>query len=231
MSDQGYLNFPVTILKDAFKDIRKTMNYAMRYAGYVHTLKLDHGNNAQKMKDAGEFFNMTWGDDAVAYNEGSRLYSAHPKNTPKVGINKDMAFDFYDNPKTEYEIAVLLAYLALKSIIGNKPYIRTTNEFMIARMAGYSSVVKDIQDTLPEPLRRHTTRRMLDKIKFDLQMNWNVIIYARYVRGFYVSLDNKFNLDKLVFEAEKRRKSNIEKQRKQAIQEARVKALTALNIN
>lgn len=230
MSDQAYLNFPVTILQGAFKEIRMTMSNIADYAGYVHTLTLDHGTDTKKMEDAGHFLDIKFYNPDYAYRNGRNVYNLHPSNIPKVGISSKMLIDFYNNPKTEYEIAVLLAYLALKSIIGNKPYIKTTNEFMIARMAGYSSV-KDIPDPLPEALRRYTTRRMLDKIKFELQISWNVNLYGLYVRGFYVSFDNKFNLDKLAFEAEKRRKSTNEKQRKQAIQEARIKALTALNIN
>jgi hypothetical protein len=230
-----YMNFPISFLQDAFRDIRQTMDNVMDYAGYVHTLKLEHGTDEKKMKDAGSFFNIIWGNDKKAYQNGKTLYNSIPPKTPMVGINKDTCFDFYKNPKTEDEIAVLLAYLALKSIIGEKPYIHTTNEYMLVRMGGYASI-KDMPDPLPEPLRKYSSRRMLDKIKFELQSSWNVKYYSRYIRGFYVSIDNpsnpdkSFTLNKLVLEAEKHRKSNIEKQLKDKINDAREKALQELKI-
>lgn len=224
-----YLNFPVTILQNAFDDIRKVMDDIMNYAGYSYAITTDHADKSKKMKAAGEKFKIVYYHDGKCFDNGLFLYFKHSENAPKIGINKDMAFDYYKNPKTEYEIAVLLAYLALKSIIGTKPYIRTSNDFLIARMGGFVAK-KDVPDPLPETLAKYATRRMLDKIKFDLQNNWNVNFYSRYVRGFYVSFDQKFTLDKLVFEAEKRRKSNMMAQNKQAIETARIKALQKLGI-
>lgn len=230
MEGDKYLNFPVTLLRDAFKDISQTMEKVMDYAGYVHTLKLEHGSNEKKMKDAGDYFGMTYYNSVGSFERGRSIHNSTPKNTPHVGINKNMAFDFYDNPKTQDEIAVLLAYLAIKSIIGNKPYIKLTNEFLIARMAGCATIA-ELPSPLPLTLAQYATRRKLDKIKFELQTAWNVNIYSRYVRGFYVSLDKKFSIDRLVLEAEKRRKSNIEKQRRDQLEAARLKALKTLFTN
>jgi hypothetical protein len=129
MADDKYLNFPVALLCDAFTSIRQTMNNVMSYAGYVYTLKLEHGDQGEK-----------------------------------------------------------LAYLAIKSIIGSKPYIKLTNEFLIARMAGCATIA-ELPNPLPLPLADYATRRKLDKIKFELQTAWNVNIYSRYVRGFYASID------------------------------------------
>jgi hypothetical protein len=236
MSDPIYFNFPVTFMQDAFINIRKVMDNVMNYAGYVHTLKLEHGEIEKKIRVAGKYFGgITWGNDRVCYKNGHTLYNSIPVNSPIVGINVNVCFDFYKNHKSLDEIAVLLAYLALKSIIGEKPYIHTTNEYMIARMGGYVSI-KDVPNPLPESLRKYSSRRMLDKIKFELQSSWNVNYYSRYIRGFYVSIDNPSNpdksytLNKLVLEAEKRRKSNIEKQIKQKTQDSRKKALQELNI-
>lgn len=104
-----------------------------------------------------------------------------------------------------------------------------TNEFLIARMAGCATIA-ELPSPLPLTLAQYATRRKLDKIKFELQTAWNVNIYSRYVRGFYVSLDKKFSIDRLVLEAEKRRKSNIEKQRRDQLEAARLKALKQLGV-
>lgn len=223
-----FLNFPVPLLQDAFRNIPATMNNILNYAGYKHTLKL-HGSDSKKMEDAGSYFGIEWGNTLKSYRNGETLYNSIPENSPMAGINRDVCFDFYKNPKTPDEIAVLLAFLAIKSIIGIKPYCRVTNAYLIARMAGYAKI-EDIPHPLPQPLAQYNTRRKLDKIKNELQLNWNVNIYSRYTRGFYVSIDNKFELNKLVFEAEKRRKSTKEKQLKQRNDEARELALSLLNL-
>lgn len=229
MNDAVYFNFPVTMLQGAFDNISHVMNDIMDYAGYVHALSLEYGDKSKKMQAAGKFFGITWGNEFNSYANGKALYERHNGSLPKVGINKDIAFDFYKNRKTEYEIAVLLAYLALKSIVGMKPYIKTSNNFLIARMGGFIST-RDVPKKLPMTLKRYTTRRFLDKIKFDLRNNWKVNFYSRYVRGFYVSFDQKFTLDQLVLEAEKRRKSNIEQQNRKDTEAARIKALQSLGI-
>ena len=227
---QTYLNFPIIFLQEAFRDIKKVMNDIMAYAGYVHTLKLEYGEDEDLMKAAGHYFGITYGNAYDRYRHGETLFNSIDERTPMAGINKDVLFDFYKNRKTFDEIAVLLAFLAIKSIIGKKPYIKLTNDFLIARMAGCSSI-SDIPVPLPEPLFSYQSRRKLDTIKFKLQTEWNVNYYSYYTRGFYVSIDNKFPLDRLVLEAEKRKKISKQKQLKQKKEDARKQALRKLRNN
>jgi hypothetical protein len=108
----------------------------------------------------------------------------------------------------------------------------------LARMGGFAKI-KDMPNPLPEPLAQYAPkfedyphkdhRRKLNKIKMELQLNWNVNIYGIHTRGFFVSIDNRFDLNKLAFEAEKQRKSTKEKQLKQRKDEARRQALEKLN--
>jgi len=223
----NYFNFPVMLLESAFNNIRETMNNIIDYAGYVHTLKLEFGDESEMMKAAGKYFGMKYGSNYESYRNGKMLYDSFPENVPMSGINKDVCFDFYKNLKLADEIAVLLAFLAIKSIIGKKAYIKLTNDFLIARMGGYAGI-NDMPIPLPEPLAQYRTRRKLDKIKFDLQANWNVNYYSYYTRGFYVSIDKTFDLNELVLQAEKRRKSTKEKQLKQKKVDARKEALNKL---
>jgi len=227
-NDERFLNFPVQLLQGAFADIRKTMNNIMDYAGYSHTQKLEYGDLEEQMEAAGNYFGVTWGSIDESYTNGERLYNRIPQNSPMTGISVNMCFDYFKDHKTHDEIAVLMAFLALKSIIGVKPYCKTTNDYLIARMGGYASI-KDMPDPLPDPLGRYTTRRKLDRIKRELQLDWNVNIYAYHTRGWYVSVDNTFDIEKLIYEAEKRRKSTKEMQLEQKKNEARRKALMRLN--
>jgi len=226
-SDETYFNFPITFLRDAFNNIRQVMQEVMDYAGYVHTLKLESKTSENKMKAAGEFFGITYGNAKNSYNAGEDLFNSVPLKTPMVGINKTMLFDFYDNHKTPDEIAILLAFLAIKSILGNKPYIRMTNEFLLARMAGYVST-SEVPNPLPQPLGTYSTRRKLHNIKLELRINWNVNYYSWRTHGFYISIEKSFTFDKLVFEAEKTRKKVVEQELKIQQDEARKKAMQIL---
>lgn len=226
MKEDRFLNFPVVLLQSAFDDVRAAMANIKNYAGFVHTLKLEHGDEDDRMTTAGRFFGIKYGPES--YNDGEELYNSLPANLPMTGIGAQMCLNFYSEHKTEDEIAVLLGFLALKSIIGLKPYIKCTNQYLIARMGGYSSV-NDLPDPLPDPLRKYATRRRLDAIKFELQTNWNLNFYSHRTRGFYTSFNSKFDLNRLVFEAEKRRKQTKEKSLAREKAEARAIALKKLN--
>lgn len=54
------MNFPITILQGAFKDIRKTVSNIMDYATYKHSLGLEFGNESQRMKEAADFLYQFW---------------------------------------------------------------------------------------------------------------------------------------------------------------------------
>lgn len=50
-----YMNFPITILQGAFKDIREKVDSIMSYATYKHSLGLEFGGESQRMKEAAKF--------------------------------------------------------------------------------------------------------------------------------------------------------------------------------
>jgi hypothetical protein len=226
MANEKYLNFPIGLLKDAFDDIKGTMDNIMKYAGYVHAEKLEFGDETERMKASGHFFGITYGNPKRCHKDGECLFNSLLPNLPMTGIEKDVSFKYYKHYKTPDQIAVLLAFLAIKSIVGSKPYYKTNREQIIVRMAGFASI-KNINE-VPEKVKQFNTRRKFDKIKFELQTKWNVNFYSYYTRGFYVSIDKKFSLDQLVFEAEKNRKINKEKELKIKQKEAREKALNEL---
>jgi hypothetical protein len=225
MKGHKYLNFPIHLLRDAPGDIRQTMSNIMAYAGYVHTLNLEYGSNEAKMKAAGEFFGITYGSAAGSYANGERLYDEAPERIPFTGITKQMCFEFYKHEKTEREVVTLLAFLAVKSILGNKLFACITNAFLLSRMAGYGRVTPEI----PEAVAAYNTRRKLDRIKHELRENWGVNIYGYRMKGFYVSIEEKLPYKQLVFEAEKRRKNNKLASLKKQQDEAREQALSKLN--
>lgn len=226
MNNERYLNFPIQLLTGFITDTRKTLDNIVSYTVYENALKLEHGTELQKMKYiAKEFYEMKLGSDKHSLDNGKLLYNSIPNNSPKVGMNLSIWWDFYKNEKTEFDKVCLLGFLAIKSILGNKSYCKVTNLYLWARMDGKTTTIDEVSE-LSNEIRKYANRYQTENIKNELILNWHLIYYSRYTRGFYVSL--KMSLEDLIFEAEKKRKSIKDKQQKQLQNEALKKVLERL---
>lgn len=114
------MNFPITILKGAFNDIRGTVDSIMDYATYKHSLGLDFGNESQRMKESANFFNIKFGNIERAMQKAKEIHNSLKKGTPFASVRLKMLWDYYDNPKKEADIAYFCAFCAIKSILGDK---------------------------------------------------------------------------------------------------------------
>lgn len=235
MSDVKYFNFPVTLLKELFEDKQKVLNDILYFALYSHSLKMDAEelyNNSEfnKFKSAAKFYNVDLGgsdqDKKNKLKQGKALFDSIPTDSPKVGLNISIFWDYYKNDKSEFEIACLSAYLAIKSILVTKPYCKTDNSFLWARMSGNSKAMKDISE-LSYGVKKYANNYQTVKIKTALREGWKLVTYSRYTRGFYVSFT--LDLPALILEAETRRKSIKEKQYRQHEKEVVSQVLRTLN--
>ena len=218
MSNQRYFNFPVCFLKDFLTDTRGCLNNIYDYSLYAYscTMDLDAEYDFDGLEEetvemirieyACEFygFDMYYSQMQMALMRGKRVYGEAEFHAPKTGISLDMFWDFYENEKTEFEKVCLLAFLAMKSILGPKNYCKTDNRFLLSRMNG-SAHSHDFEK-LSEPLQKYTTEYQIKKIKNELKANWSLKTYSRYTRGFYISFDMKQEV--LIYQAEKNRKKN-----------------------
>ena len=216
--DTIYFNFPVVLLKDAFGDIKGIMEGIVCYCIYRISLE---GCCEEKIKNAANYFEIEPKNEEAIYEKGKLLYESTIKDKVMVGINKKILLDFYGNHKTNDEIAVLLAFLAFKSIIGRKKYAKTTNLFLLCRMSGCNSMNEFGQ--IPESLRKYKTRWMLDKIKAELCENWNLALYGYRLKGYFFSF--KIDVLKLAEIAEQKRLQNKIKNYKNAQAKARINAI------
>lgn len=231
MSETKYLNFPIQLISGLFKNKEETLNNILYCGLYSHSLKLDLGEDEiDNFLSSVKFYNVlmygSYADKKQKFKTGQNLYLRIPTSSPKVGLNMDVFWDYYKNDKTDFEIACLAAFLAIKSILGSKPYCKVTNVYLWARMNGNSTSMKDYSE-LSEPILKYANEYQTVKIKNVLRDSWGLNTYSRYTRGFFVSFT--LDLDVLVFEAEKKRKSIKEKQYKQLENEAVLKAMQKLN--
>jgi len=213
MSEAKYFNFPVKLLEGIFYLQKGFFDEVLSYALYSHSLKLELGeSDFDNFKAAEKYFNIKLGNDRQSYKQGKELFDSIPADSPKVGLNTSIFWDFYKNHKTDFDIACLAAFLAIKSIIGTKPYCKMNNAYLWARMSGNSKAMKEVSE-LSDDVKRYANEYQTVKIKNALREDWNLVTYSRYTRGFYVSFTLK--LPELIMEAEKRRKSTKEKQYRQ----------------
>ena len=79
------------------------------------------------------------GNPAYTLEAGKEIDNTIPDHEPFPMINNNLLFDFRDTNKTESDIAQFAAYIAIRSILGKKPYCKTNKKMIVARMFGYAS--------------------------------------------------------------------------------------------
>lgn len=155
-----------------------------------------------------------------------------PKCEPMPMINTKFLFEFRDKDKSDFELIQLTAFIAIKSILGVKPYAKTNKAHIVSRMLGYSSI-KHIPDTLKtkirELLQKYSKRHHIDKLIKELEMNWNVVTYSKYNRGMYVAISKRVNIYELALIAESKKQKHKAEALKTTKNDARQKALQQLN--
>lgn len=229
-----YHNFTISMCEICWRDgVKAFCNSIMYYAGYS---KWVEANGFVEINDFQTYYDfvdeeckITLGDPKNAFSDGMQLYKKYySEKAPFVGIEHEMLFDFYKNEKTEFEIVCLMAFLALRSIIGHKKYARTNFDLMFARMLGFASV-KNVGNS--KVLDSYKTRYKRTKIIDTLKKDWHLSFYSANdgLRGFYVSFDMSY-LD-LCRMAESKRKSSIMKAIKEDEKKAKAEVLKELKEN
>lgn len=224
---EKYFNFPIQLLEGFMKNDTKTiLNNISDYVIYEDSLTLFQGTNLEKMISCASKYEMTLGNNQKAFDNGKQLYNSFDINPPRAGIKLSIWWDFYNNDKTEFDKICLLCFLAIKSILGRqKSYCKTTNKYLWARMDGKVKSVNEIWE-LSDEIKKYANEYQTKKIKASLRNNWGLVTYSRHFRGFYASY--KLTLAGLIMEAEKRRKSTIERQYKDHEKELVKKVLDEL---
>ncbi len=225
MAMDKFFNFPILLMQSA-PNMKVFCNNVIDYCIYKHSLSLE-GTADTRMKAASHYFGVALGNVSRSLRDGRELYDSMPTRPAMTGINKDLLFEFYKEDKTDFEIASLIAFLAIKSILGKKSYSRITNEYLLCRMAGYNSK-QDLRE-LPEYLTPYRKRRGLNRIKMELQRSYGLKIYARYTRGFFVSFS--LTLEELIKEVEMKRKKYYETYMRDQQSAAVVKVLSQIYPN
>lgn len=230
MAQLTYFNFPIQLLDGFLKDSDTCLSNILDYAVYQHSLKLELGSEFENFQSSAKFHCVKLGNPEKAFDIGEELYEKYYGKSPHVGLNKNIFWDYYGKNKTEFEKLCLLAFLALKSIIGDKRYCKTNNQFMFSRMDGSVKSIDLIHlspEFYPYIKNKNTINYWSNKIRQQLEQ-WNFVFYGYKIKGFYAS--HKLSLEELVLIAESKRASNKEKLNKGKTEDARQAALKKLGL-
>jgi hypothetical protein len=155
-----------------------------------------------------------------------------PAGDPWIMVNKDRAFEFYKHKKQDFELAQFTAHIAIKSIVGKKPYCKTNKQHITARMFGYASV-KNLPEILPKEIQplfiKYSNRYWMDKVLTMLELHWGLKTYSHNMRGIYISTSKNVDMDNLAINAEKNTMKNKIAALKRQKKDAREKAIQQLN--
>lgn len=200
-----YINFPIQLVHGFLTNKEPVMNKWIRYHLFNEASKL-----SLFQKDKDEAFEKAASNNGISISlitetrkEGDKLYSQYPpQKNPMIGLSNEMFFEYRDEEKTEKEYLTLLAYLALKSIVGNKPYIKMGNDFFLSRMDGYLRNVPP--QRLSKEVKKWSSNYKLQRLKSELIQSWGLVHYGIHTKGFYISFE--LNLFQLAEVAEEKRR-------------------------
>lgn len=205
---------------------RDFLNEVLYYTIYAYSEDLKDKNeyeetDIQRFIKASKSLGTTLGNPEKSLEIGESLFYDYTANKCLVNLNKDIFWQYYKEDKTDLDWRFLAAFLAIKSIIGRKPYAKTNNAFLLSRMAGFSVTNENHGIKI--------TRYQLDKIKTELQLKWHIVYHGRNTRGFFVGIDSNISIEDLILNSESKKRSKLEKDLKERKNLAYQNAMKKLN--
>lgn len=219
-----FYNFPICLLEGFMEDSDYCLKSILDFVTWKH--------NSGKLpeKETADYLGVIYPSFKETLARGKNVENMYcGKPSPWTGLDRNVFWQFKDNHRSDFDKAVLLAFLAIKSIIGNKPWYKITNQSQIYyRMAG-KTLGKGKPLKLPKEIATFCTRYKFDQIKVELKENWGLLIYANHTRGMYVSTSDKMTLEELALVAERgkfQRRKEVQRKAEQAAKEAAIRVLS-----
>ncbi len=183
-----------------------------------------------RMYLSSNFFNLKI-DFEECLKVGKEIQNNIKPNEPITSVNTELLLEFRGANKSNKELTELMGFLAIKSILGKKVWVKTNKKLILCRMLGYGSII-DVPDELPcnlsELREKYSKKYHMDPLLEALEINWYILIYSNYMRGLAISMDNKMTLDELIEMAIKSKKINKRLELKLKKQNAEKKVLSKL---
>lgn len=187
--DYKYFNFPICVINKFMENSEECLNNIFDYCIYSKYIKETGNSKNDKIKAIEEFYSIEIKNFDLSIKNGKILFDSIPTKSPITGLKVELFNNFINNNKTDKEKIELLAFLALKSIIGGKTTCKTNNKLLLARMDGQNSI-NDFSE-LSNSIQKYSKPYTINIIKNSLIDNWHLTYYSKKTRGFYFSFDVK----------------------------------------
>ena len=199
MSKTIYLNFPISIIEGIFENHKDTFNKIAYWAAADFMKGLDIKFYSARLLGANQELQVNL---QVNHNTYKQCFDIYMKYTgARTGLTKDhlrylmQCWGFLkDSDKVLW-----LAFIAAKSIVGNKAYCKTNDLMLFARMNGLLRAYASEEDLLEHsnPLvSSFYTRRKRETLRKRLAEEFHLKCYSFHDRGYYIT--RRLSLEKLV---------------------------------
>lgn len=169
----------------------------------------------QRLRLAEKKFEVITGNVNRSIERGKELVNRYNySKAPFSNISSEIWFEYYKKEKTEWEQIMLLAYLAVRSIIGEKGYCKITNDFLFARMCGLRTKIKNKKE-LNKIVQKYYTEYYKNKIRNELELSWHLKTYNG--RGYYASFDMEYEdlIREIKVNSKKNKMKSLARQKKE----------------
>jgi len=220
-----FLNFPIALLRGFPENHKSCMQNIFLYSVFGLVFSED------RQYDSLEDFLFEWEIDHLTKNErihkllqtrGAELFNSF-WGTKHVwtGIHIDTWRSYNHSKRTKPELMVLLAHLALKSIIQKKAIQRNTSDYLIlARMSGFDSLEgTEVPEFICQYMKKQSRTRT--KLFQDLEIHFG---FKRKEKSRGVTYTYTLSLADLEFEIDKSRYLSKERKLKEKKAVERLKA-------
>ena len=213
MSKTIYLNFPITIIKDIFDNIKGTF----RDIAYWAASDVMRGFAVQypvpKLAEANKVLQLTIQVNQMEYKQCLNIYSKY--SGARTGLSKEHLI--YLNKCWGFikdsDKVLWLAFISAKSILGNKVKCQTNDLMLFARMNGLNRAFSNEVDLLEHShpiIASFYTRRRRDTLRKRLAEEFHINTYSNHDRGYHISRKLSFEKLKELVELDKQQKKSYQ---------------------
>lgn len=210
--EERYVNVPINLLNGIFQNNQIVAQRIIIFCTYQLAVdRMDNNTLTKRINMAGEFLQIdTIAQSAYIMTHGRTYYLDWMKyRYPRGGIKIKVLHDLMYNQKTEFDLIIFCSLVALKSILQDNPYKKTTFDTLFARMAGYPTS-KLAEGNIPGVIQKYKSRHYRTKIIQALENYWHLAYEADHTRGFFFSFI--MNHEKLCVAIHKNRLKRKQKQ-------------------
>lgn len=213
MSKTIYLNFPITIIKDIFDNSKGTFRDIAYWAAADVMNSLKGYHQLAKLMEAKRVLQLSFQVNQSICQlclDIQKKYSGARTGISKehlIYLNRCWGF-IKDSDKVLW-----LAFIAAKSILGNKVKCQTNDLMLFARMNGLNRAFSNEVDLLEHShpiIASFYTRRKRDTLRKRLAEEFHINTYSNHNRGYHIS--RKLSCEKLkeLVELDKQQKKSYQ---------------------